>query len=586
MPDPSSSVSAIRSPLLRTIVEAGANSSLVEAMLREQQSLTAVDRFSRKHDEGHGGDTSGAGCQVPAQSKYYRDLIPLDRPKPGQQYAFEVDLDVCTGCKACVAACHSLNGLDGPEVWRTVGLLHGGTTAEPQQQTVTTSCHHCVDPACLNGCPVQAYEKDPVTGIVKHLDDQCIGCQYCTLMCPYDAPKYSPERGIVRKCDMCTDRLAADEAPACVQGCPNQAIKIKVVDQIFALQASQAGTFLPGAPTPDHTVPTTIYKTSKPAAANLLPADFYTVSTEHSHPPLIVLLVFTQLAVGAFTSLFASKMFLTLPTAGSWALAHAGFSLFLGLFALGASVFHLGRPQGAWRVFLGLRTSWMSREAIGFGVFAKLGVLYAGSVAAAQSWPAFPGRGLVVAAAPILEGMTALVGIAGVFFSVMIYVATRRTQWRGTITAVKFFGTTFLLGPATVLAVAQLVSGSLPAATRTAVMGDLTRGLFGVVLAVAVTKLVFELALLRHARADRHSILKRVAVVMLRDLARSTGWRFGGLAIGGIVIPLLALSGAAGPGALKVLAPVALVLLAVGEFCERYQFFKSAPPSRMPGALG
>ena len=227
MTDPS--VSAIRSPLLRTIVEAGANSSLVEAMLREQQSLTAVDRFSKKHDEGH-GTQGGSSCQVPAQAKYYRDLIPLDRPKPGQQYAFEVDLDVCTGCKACVAACHSLNGLDGPEVWRTVGLLHGGTEAEPQQQTVTTSCHHCVDPACLNGCPVQAYDKDPVTGIVKHLDDQCIGCQYCTLMCPYDAPKYSPERGIVRKCDMCTDRLAADEAPACVQACPNGAIRIQVVD--------------------------------------------------------------------------------------------------------------------------------------------------------------------------------------------------------------------------------------------------------------------------------------------------------------------------------------------------------------------
>jgi formate dehydrogenase iron-sulfur subunit len=582
MPDPSVSVSAIRSPLLRTIVEAGGNSSLVEAMLREQQSLTAVERFSRKHDQDH----AGAACGVPAQAKYYRDLIPLERPRPGQQYAFEVDLDVCTGCKACVAACHSLNGLDEPEVWRTVGLLHGGTAEQPQQQTVTTSCHHCVDPSCLSGCPVRAYEKDPVTGIVKHLDDQCIGCQYCTLMCPYDAPKYSPQRGIVRKCDMCTDRLAADEAPACVQGCPNQAIRIKVVDQIQSLQASQAGTFLPGAPAPDHTVPTTVYKSSKPAPANLLPADYYTVSPEHSHPPLIVLLVFTQLAVGAFATLFFSKLFLALPPGGPWAVAHAGFSLFLGLFALGASVFHLGRPLGAWRVFLGLRTSWMSREAIGFGVFAKMGALYAGSVAAAAHWDSFPGRALLVAAAPVLEGITAVLGLAGVFFSVMIYVATRRTQWRGSITGMKFFGTTFLLGAATVLAVAQPVAHFLPAATRDAAMTGLGRGLLSMVLAVALCKLTFELLLLRHVRDPGHSVLKRVAVVSLRDLARSTFWRFACLVAGGIFLPLLVLTGAAAVASLSVIAPLALVLLVVGEFCERYQFFKAAPASRMPGALG
>ena len=99
-------------------------------------------------------------------------------------------------------------------VWRSVGLLHGGTSELPVIQHVTTACHHCVEPACLQGCPVKAFEKDPVTGIVKHLDDQCIGCQYCMLKCPYDVPKYSKSKGIVRKCDMCSDRLAADEAPA------------------------------------------------------------------------------------------------------------------------------------------------------------------------------------------------------------------------------------------------------------------------------------------------------------------------------------------------------------------------------------
>ena len=206
----SSSARAIASDSSRT---------LIDELLAEQQQLTAVERFARNHQISNS----------PAQARYYESLIPLAKPRPGEQYAFAVDLDACTGCKACVSACHSLNGLDEDETWRNVGLLRGGTPGEPYQQVVTSACHHCVDPACLNGCPVLAYEKDPVTGIVRHLDDQCIGCQYCILKCPYDVPQYSARRGIVRKCDMCHARLASDEAPACVQACPSAAISIQLV---------------------------------------------------------------------------------------------------------------------------------------------------------------------------------------------------------------------------------------------------------------------------------------------------------------------------------------------------------------------
>src|SRR5262249_12037778 len=163
----------------------------IDAFLREQAPVagTAVETFSLQH--------ARAPAALPAQAKYYRDLIPLSAPRQGEQYAFEVDLDACSGCKACVTACHNLNGLEDEELWRSVGLLHGGTTKLPVVQHVTTACHHCVEPACLHGCPVNAYEKDLVTGIVRHLDDQCIGCQYCILKCPYDVPKYSHAKGIV-----------------------------------------------------------------------------------------------------------------------------------------------------------------------------------------------------------------------------------------------------------------------------------------------------------------------------------------------------------------------------------------------------
>src|SRR5437762_1206916 len=87
----------------------------IDRLLEEQQRLTAVDRFARAHEN------RGAS----AQAGLYRDLIPLTKPQPGEQYAFEVDLDKCSGCKACVSACHALNGLDENETWRSVGLLHG-----------------------------------------------------------------------------------------------------------------------------------------------------------------------------------------------------------------------------------------------------------------------------------------------------------------------------------------------------------------------------------------------------------------------------------------------------------------------------
>ncbi|MGH9000733.1 MAG: 4Fe-4S dicluster domain-containing protein, partial [Acidimicrobiia bacterium] len=177
--------------------------ALIDEALADQRDLTAVERFSNRHDAG-----------LLPEAGRWRDLLPASAPGPGEQYGFEVDLDACTGCKACVTACRSLNGLDDDESWRTVGLLHGpGAGGAPVLQHVTATCHHCLDPACLSGCPVDAYEKDPVTGIVAHLDDQCIGCGYCTFNCPYDVPRYYPSRGIVRKCVMCAGRLAEGEAP-------------------------------------------------------------------------------------------------------------------------------------------------------------------------------------------------------------------------------------------------------------------------------------------------------------------------------------------------------------------------------------
>lgn len=394
--------------------------TLIDDLLEEQQRLTAVERFAAKH-ERH---------DLPAQARYYRDLIPLERPKAGEQYAFAVDLDACTGCKACVSACHSLNGLDEDELWRTVGTLHGGNRFEPYQQTITTACHHCVDPACAEGCPVMAYEKDAETGIVRHLDDQCIGCQYCVLKCPYDVPKYSKKRGIVRKCDMCHGRLAAGEAPACVQACPNEAIRIEVVVKNVVIAASGAGARVtPGAFESSYTRPTTRYSTTRRMPENTLPADTAQLRLDHAHWPLIFMLVLTQAAAGTYAG------------AATYGWLGSGFALPLAIAAtlllqagLAVSVLHLGRPLGAWRFFLGLRTSWMSREILAFSVFAGAGAAYAGAL-----WMGWP------IASALSIGTVALAAI-GVACSAMIYVDTRRPWWSARATFTRFFGATAALG--------------------------------------------------------------------------------------------------------------------------------------------
>jgi ferredoxin len=224
---------------------------------------------------------------------------------------------------------------------------------------------------------VNAYEKDPVTGIVKHLDDQCIGCQYCMLKCPYDVPRYNADRGIVRKCDMCSSRLQAGEAPACVQACPTEAIRIVTVAAERVVDDCQTAALVPGAPDSSYTLPTTRYQRRDTVPANTLPADFHLARPEHPHWPLVIMLVLSQLSVGAFAADFA------LTRLG----AHAGLDVLhplrsavafvVGVLALGSAVLHLGRPTRAWRAFIGVGRSWLSREIIVFGVFAKLAILYA-----------------------------------------------------------------------------------------------------------------------------------------------------------------------------------------------------------------
>ena len=508
-------------------------SSLLEMLLAEQQQLqTPVAGFAASQKTA-----AAAGI-----ARYER-LIPLTQPGPGEQYAFEVDLDSCTGCKACVSACHSLNGLDENETWRDIGLLVGSDSRRPFAQTITTACHHCADPACLNGCPVLAYEKDPVTGIVRHLGDQCIGCTYCVLKCPYDVPKYNPARGIVRKCDMCQGRLGAGEAPACAQACPTQAIRIVTVPVNRARANSRCDTsqFLAAAPDPAYTQPTTRFVSNRVLPPQLMAADEGELAPQPAHWPLAVMLTLMALAVGAFDAA---------------ALASSGTSAFIaigwlaGTAGLATSVLHLGRPLRAWRVFLGLRRSWLSREAVLLGIWLAIA-----SAAEAAQWVA-PRSG----AAYGLIAAAALVGLGGLFTSVMVYVDTRRYFWRWQETGPRFFGSALVLG----LATAVTIHFTLRSA---------------ILLAAAVAiKLGWEGRAARF-RPDQPAAAGKTVQLLGGPLARAASRRRLLAFFGAGVVPLaLTLKWIPQP-----FGWIGFAAILAGELSERYLFFRAVVAPKMPG---
>ena len=542
-------------------------SSLIDLYLKEQRQLSAVERFSQRH----------SGATEPTQARYYRDLMPATLPKTGQQYAFQVDLDRCSGCKACVSACHSMNGLDDNETWREVGFLVGKqkptlpqgkripleVVATATMQTVTTACHHCVDPGCLSGCPVLAYEKDPVTGIVRHLDDQCIGCTYCVMKCPYEVPKYSPKRGIVRKCDMCQGRLAVGEAPACVQACPSVAIAIRVVDVDTTLARAERLEFLPASPDPRITKPTTRYLTRRDGL-ELRAADDHRTTPQPAHWPLVFLLVFSQLGAGGFLaataldSTSASRAWLAV---GSW------IALQIGLIS---SVFHLGRPLKAWRGFLGWRRSWLSRELIALSAFAGVASTLVASVWVGHI-PVITAKApsivsmLQIVAKPVAGWwIVALSGAVGVFSSLIVYVDTRRPFWNPTETGLRFFGTLITLGYSLAW-ICSTLTGSTESSTFAKI-----------VLVASSIRILHAAAMLR---SGANTLLAKTVSLHLHHYCKSTAAWLALWAMGGIIIPILALAGIV-PAGVSIPAFVALV---TGDLLERRLFFTTVAPVKMPG---
>lgn len=171
------------------------------------------------------------------------------------QMAFYFDNARCTGCKTCVFACKDFQDLDLGVAYRKVYEITTGATNRDGSGTISStcntynvsiSCNHCDNPACTKVCPTGAMHKDAETGLVSVDADKCIGCGYCHMACPYNAPKVDREKGHSVKCDGCADRVAQGEKPVCVEACP-----VRALDFGTAEEMAKKGAVANIAPMPD-----------------------------------------------------------------------------------------------------------------------------------------------------------------------------------------------------------------------------------------------------------------------------------------------------------------------------------------------
>jgi formate dehydrogenase iron-sulfur subunit len=482
--------------------------------------------------------------------------MPQRAPGPGEQYRFHVDMGKCIGCKCCVVACNEQNGNPASINWRRVREIEGGWFPMTSRSYLSMGCNHCLEPTCLQGCPVDAYSKDPVTGIVRHSADACIGCQYCTWNCSYGVPQYNPERGVVGKCDMCHGRLSTGQTPACVSACPEGAIAIEIVNVANWRASVDAGGAKTGLPAGDQSLSTTRVTLPDMMPPNATPVDVTNVVPEHPHWPLVVMTVLTQLAVGAFTTIWLSQVFEAAANLGAAAIA----SLLVGGLALSASTLHLGRPIHAYRAIRMWRRSWLSREVLLFSAFSMVAGVYA-----AILWFGLPGGSYVGA-------ITVGLGIAGVTSSACIYRVPSRPAWNTRYTLLQFNLTAAVLGP---LFAAVVGGGSL----RWLAIGAATMaGAQFVLLALRLFRCISADSIeLRGTARLLSTVLK--GRLLLRGML---------LAVGAVALPLVAV----GPQLLTPDAPrgsmagamvmvAALALATIAEILGRYLFFVSVVPKHL-----
>ncbi|MCS6896206.1 MAG: 4Fe-4S dicluster domain-containing protein [Bacteroidia bacterium] len=215
------------------------------------------------------------------------ELISLwwkEHPQPGHKWGMAIDLNLCTGCGACVVACIAENNIPvvGRDEMRRGRDMHWiridryftsqrGHTGKPEEFPAAPPedfpraffqpmlCQHCDHAPCETVCPVLAIAHSS-EGINQQVYNRCVGTRYCANNCPYKVRRFNwfdytnaerwvfnpvdelgrmvlnPDvtvraRGVMEKCSFCTQRIQAGKLEAKKQGRPLRDGDIKTACQ-------------------------------------------------------------------------------------------------------------------------------------------------------------------------------------------------------------------------------------------------------------------------------------------------------------------------------------------------------------------
>lgn len=267
---------------------------------------------------------------------------------------FVFDASLCVGCGACNAACMLENGLQAGT--RTIYTWNDSALPLLRVISLSLACSHCEEPACAVGCPAKAYTVEG-NGVVIHHADRCMGCGYCTWRCPYGAPKINEAKGYIEKCHLCYERAAEGIDPACVTACPTGALKITEQENF-----DHAGP----AWFPETGIgPSVILKEAASLQGPVIITSGEAEEEEEELPQAALperlrkdwsLILFSLLLISASAMMiFAALKDTLFPAVMPFLLLTA---------ALAVSVAHLGVPGKAWRAFLNIFSSPLSREIV------------------------------------------------------------------------------------------------------------------------------------------------------------------------------------------------------------------------------
>lgn len=282
---------------------------------------------------------------------------------------FILDLNRCTGCRACELACSTENHLGFGRSWRRIESFNEGLDPRAPHFHLSIGCNHCEIAPCLAACPARAITRDEAEGVVMLNPDHCMGCGYCAWVCPFEAPIDDESAGVMGKCTLCPDRTAQGDRPACVEACPTDALEIGDLGAP-ALTASALGFPETAAD------PAIRFKPLRSGAGPVettwtVDADVLAAFDAAGRPGSVGGDLRKEWPLVLFTLAAAALVAFQTAVASGFAFPRLVLAL-AGLAAAAVSTLHLGRPDRAWRAAAAVGSSWLSREIVLFCMFVGL----------------------------------------------------------------------------------------------------------------------------------------------------------------------------------------------------------------------